>query len=135
MRHVEPLLFIKNPVIVKYLYTPVIEEESTSVFEMESSKEVERIIDSSVLQVKKEEEKLVEINPKIQERLDHLNHSFRKELYQPIEIVTKEKVVRGKIHEVTDGLVLIKEGNEEEFTSIAIHDVTDIRWKQESFII
>ena len=129
MRKEEPLLFIQNPVIRKFIYKPmIVEEESTSIFEMENVREEAPAV---IEEVKEEQSSVTELN--IQHRLDYLNHPFRKELYQPIEIVTEAKVVKGKIHEIQDGLLLIKEN--EELTSVAIRDIQEIKWKQQSFLI
>lgn len=128
VRKEEPLLFIQNPVIRKFIYTPVVEEESTSIFEMENVREEEPSISEEV----KEEQPSV-MDPTIQHRLEFLNHPFRREIYQPIEIVTEAKVFKGKIHEMKDGLLLMKEN--EELTSVEIRDIQEIKWKQQSFVI
>ncbi|MEV9640505.1 hypothetical protein ABZ756_07385 [Mammaliicoccus sciuri] len=132
MRNEEPLLFIKSPVIRKFMCTPTVEEESTSVFEMEHTREAERVIELPQLVVS-DEEVSVEVNPYIQKNLDYLVHPFRKELYQPIEIVTEERVVKGILEELKDDVLWMKEG--EDLTSITIHDIRDIKWKQQSFSI
>ncbi|MDV6376903.1 hypothetical protein ORD22_01315 [Sporosarcina sp. GW1-11] len=131
MRHEEPLLFVNSPVIRKYIYKPVPEEESTSVFEMEHTRNVERRIEPPVLDDPVKEKLLV--IPHIQQNLEYLDHPFRKELYQPIEVVTDVQVIKGKIHEVDHNLLWMKK--DEELISVVISDIRDIKWKQQSFTL
>ncbi|WP_301107785.1 hypothetical protein [Sporosarcina sp.] len=128
MRKEEPLLFIQNPVIRKFVYKPMMEEESTSVFEMENAREE---VPAAIEELQDEQPSVA--NPDIQHRLDFLNHQFRRELYQPIEIVTEANVIKGKIHDMKDGLLLMMEN--EELTSIEIKDIQEIKWKQQSFVL
>lgn len=132
MRKEEPLLFIQNPVIRKFIYTPVVEEESTSIFEMENVREdVQEDVRPETEEVIEEQPSAVNLN--IQHSLDFLNHSFRKELYQPIEIVTEEGVNKGRILEIKDGYLSMQENDET--ISIEIKDIQEIKWKQQSFVI
>ncbi|GKV66002.1 MULTISPECIES: hypothetical protein [Sporosarcina] len=132
MRKEEPLLFIQNPVIRKFIYTPAVEEESTSIFEMENVREdVQEDVRPETEEVIEEQPSAVNLN--IQHSLDFLNHSFRKELYQPIEIVTEEGVNKGRILEIKDGYLSMQENDET--ISIEIKDIQEIKWKQQSFVI
>lgn len=133
--HEEPLLFIKSPVIRKFVYTPVLLEESTSVFELAHTRQQERQVDSFVVDIPKATEETTTektMDPRIQRSLNYLNHPFRRELYQPLEVIMQEQVVKGKIHEVTDDLLWMK--TEETLISISIDDIQEIHWKQQSFI-
>lgn len=138
MRHEKPLLFITSPIIRKYRYTPIVEEESTSVFELEHSRVIERSEVIATLEFQSTEE-LPEIqqekstNEPIRKRLEYLHHPFRKELYAPLEMVTEKEKIKGKLHDLEDEMVWIK--TNEEITSVRIEEILDILWKQQSFTI
>ncbi|PIC75789.1 hypothetical protein CSV74_14205 [Sporosarcina sp. P19] len=139
MRHEKPLLFISSPIIRKYRFTPITEEEeSTSVFQPENTRAVERINDLTI-----PENSLAQESPMIQqeleatqlfrERLEYLQHPFRKELYAPLEIITENGVIKGKLHNLENEIVWIN--SNKEITSIRIEEILDILWKQQSFTI
>ncbi|PIC97980.1 MULTISPECIES: hypothetical protein [unclassified Sporosarcina] len=141
MRHEKPLMFISSPVIRKYRYTPIVEEESTSVFEPEHSRELER---PEVLPVPEslsaqESQESPEIQQEllathlIRQRLEYLQHPFRKELYAPLEIITIKGSVKGKFHDLENEIVWIN--SNKEITSVRIEEILDILWKQQSFTI
>ncbi|WP_303967703.1 hypothetical protein [Sporosarcina ureae] len=138
MRHEKPLLFITSPIIRKYRYTPIVEEESTSVFELEHSREIERPEPTSIPEIQPTQE-LPEIQQEkaaaepIRKSLEYLHHPFRKELYAPLEIVTETGKIKGKLHDLEEEMVWIK--TNEEITSVRIEEILDILWKQQSFTI
>ncbi|PIC56232.1 hypothetical protein CSV80_12720 [Sporosarcina sp. P12(2017)] len=139
MHHEKPLLFISSPIIRKYRFTPITEEEeSTSVFQPENTRAVERINDLTA-----PKNSLAQESPMIQqesvatqlfrERLEYLQHPFRKELYAPLEIITENGVIKGKLHNLENEIVWIN--SNKEITSIRIEEILDILWKQQSFTI
>ncbi|ARK25576.1 hypothetical protein SporoP37_13545 [Sporosarcina sp. P37] len=134
MRHEKPLMFISSPVIRKYRYTHVLEEESTSIFELEHSRGAERTELPAVPEspaIPEPEEALH--NPEIKNKLEYLHHPLRKELYQPLEMITESGSVKGKLHNLENETVWVQsDGN---LTSVPIKDILDIRWKQQSFSI
>ncbi|PIC84986.1 hypothetical protein CSV72_15955 [Sporosarcina sp. P20a] len=138
MRHEKPLMFISSPVIRKYRYTPIVEEESTSVFEPEHSRELERpevlpVPESLSAQESPEIQQELLATHLIRQRLEYLQHPFRKELYAPLEIITIKGSVKGKFHDLENEIVWIN--SNKEITSVRIEEILDILWKQQSFTI
>ncbi|AXH98521.1 hypothetical protein DV702_01625 [Sporosarcina sp. PTS2304] len=131
MSQKKPLLFVNSPVIRKHVYKPLPEEESTSIFEIEHTREEVHLQQPSIDDMSIEEDMLT--NPQIQPILYYLDHPFRKELYQPIEVITKDQVIKGKIHELDSSLLWMMKDHE--LISIALGEITDIKWKQQSFTI
>ena len=138
MRHEKPLMFISSPIIRKYRYTPIVEEESTSVFELEHSRGTERpnapqVPELEATQESPEIQIETPTNEPIRQSLEYLHHPFRKELYAPIEIVTENGIIKGKLHDLENEVAWIK--TNKEITSIRIEEILDILWKQQSFTI
>ena len=142
MRHEKPLLFITSPIIRKYRYTPIVEEESTSVFELEHSRmldpsspapELPAVQESLEGLEPSEPQKEAPIIGPFKKILEYLYHPFRKELYTPIEIITGNGKFKGQLHDLGEEIVWINIG--EEITSIRIEEILDVLWKQQSFTI
>ncbi|PIC66568.1 hypothetical protein CSV78_12240 [Sporosarcina sp. P16a] len=138
MRHEKPLLFISSPVIRRYRYTPIVEEESTSVFELEHSRGLEHpvvlpVAESLSASESPEIQQELLATQLIRQRLEYLQHPFRKELYAPLEIITEKSSIKGKLHDLENEVVWIK--SDKEITTVRIEEILDILWKQQSFTI
>lgn len=132
MGYEEPLLFVNSPVIVKHVYVPQIEEESTSVFEPEI-RQLQETSATTLASEKSAVEKSA-VDPRIRQISDYLASPFRRELYQPLEFLAGEQIVKGKILEVQDSALRIEETKSGIITDLSLDEVTDIRWKEQSFI-
>lgn len=138
MRHEKPLLFISSPIIRKYRYVPIVEEESTSVFEPEHARGLERpevlpVTESLSAQESPEVQQELLAAQLIRQRLEYLQHPFRKELYAPLEIITVKGSIKGKLHDLENEVVWIN--SDKEITTVRIEEILDILWKQQSFTI
>lgn len=134
MRRRKPLMFISSPVIRRRRYTPP-EEESTSVFEPERPKTMpENTTITEILPVEpaKDIEQSDPNTERLRENLEYLNHPFRRDLYTPLEFVLHDERIIGKLQNYDDGTAWI-ESNDGVLT-IALEDLLDIVWKQQSFI-
>lgn len=138
MRHEKPLLFISSPIIRKYRYIPIFEEESTSVFEPEHTRGLERpevlpVTESLSIPESPEVQQELLATQLIRQRLEYLQHPFRKELYAPLEIITVKGSIKGKLHDLENEVVWIN--SDKEITTVRIEEILDILWKQQSFTI
>ncbi|ARF18286.1 hypothetical protein [Sporosarcina ureae] len=139
MRHEKPLLFISSPIIRHYRFTPITEEEeSTSIFQPEHSRSLERtdvlpVPEISMAQESPENPQESEATRLFREKLEYLQHPFRKELYAPLEIVTENGIIKGKLHNVENEMVWIN--SSKETISIRMEEILDILWKRQSFTI
>ncbi|PIC71630.1 hypothetical protein CSV77_00010 [Sporosarcina sp. P16b] len=138
MRNEKPLLFISSPIIRKYRYIPIVEEESTSVFEPEHSRGSEGpvvlpVTENVSVQESPEIENELVATQLIRQSLEYLHHPFRKELYAPLEIITEKGSIKGKLHGIENEVVWIN--SNKEITSVRMEEILDILWKQQSFTI
>lgn len=119
MKERKPLLFIQNPVIQAFRPPP--REESTSLFEPvrqppRKPESLESLIDEAVFA-----------------RLKFLHEPFRRQIYCPLEIITDEQTIKGKIHKLERDVLWMEQ--DDELTPIELSRIQDIQWKQQSFIL
>lgn len=133
IRKAEPLLFVNSPVIVQRIVIPTVKEESTSVFEMSHEKEAERIAEPIV---KVEADALPEQDQPVRvpvspllNMLEYLSGSFQKQVYQPLEIVCTDQVVKGSVYAMEGETLWFKQMGEEELLPIELHDIQDVHWR------
>lgn len=139
----EPLLFVQGPPVFIHM---VIEEESTSVFEMESTpanqeKTVENTKESALGRSETEVEKTTEqfvFHPNtMMKKLQYLATPFPKQAYKPLHFVLEKEIIKGAIDELHDQNVIIQLDGEKinTFVSIDINDIREVLWRGTPFEI
>lgn len=138
----EPLLFVQGPPV--YIRV-VMEEESTSVFELETTLTDDTLTSVTNKSVEQEQlpskmEPVVHKHTKVQsngiiKKLQYLATPFPKQAYKPLHFVIGEEVITGEIEELKEQTVIIQLDNPEPnaFVSIEMNDICEVLWRGAPF--